>query len=66
MRWPRSDRSTDAGSGWADAQAAAYDLSCQRQNEKAARVVAGQATDVDDCSELLAMLGLDAPRSHLG
>lgn len=66
MRGSRSDRSTEAGSGWADVQAAAYDLSCRRQNEKAARIVAGQATDVDDCSELLAMLGLDVPRRHLG
>lgn len=30
------------------------------RNARAARTVAGHASDVEDCSQLLAMLGLDA------
>jgi hypothetical protein len=47
------------GSTWSEAQAA-YQESCDTQNGLAARVVAGQANDLEDCTELLAMLGLDA------
>ncbi|MCW0215368.1 MAG: hypothetical protein OJJ54_18595 [Pseudonocardia sp.] len=47
------------GNTWSEAQAA-YQESCDTQNGQAARVVAGQATDLADCTELLAMLGLDA------
>lgn len=38
-----------------------YRISCENQERQAARVVAGQATDVEDCRELLAMLGLGRP-----
>jgi hypothetical protein len=48
----------DKGS-WNDAQVA-YKISCETQSRLAARVVAGQANDLEDCIELLAMLGLDA------
>lgn len=45
----------------------AYDLGMLVQNNKAVQVVAAQATGLDDCLELLAMLGLStedlAPRS---
>jgi hypothetical protein len=36
------------------------------QNARAVRTVADHATDVDDCCQLLAMLGLDAASSKLG
>ncbi|NMH95726.1 hypothetical protein [Pseudonocardia acidicola] len=49
----------DGRSSWSDAQAA-YQSSCTTQSRQAARVVAGRAIDLDDCTELLAMLGLDA------
>ncbi|MBA2322886.1 MAG: hypothetical protein H0V92_02300 [Pseudonocardiales bacterium] len=39
---------------------AAYDLIITNQNNKAVQVVAAQASDLEDCLELLAMLGLDA------
>lgn len=45
---------------WADAQDAFRD-SCAAQDQQAARVVAAQSADVDDCRELLAMLGLKVP-----
>ena len=35
------------------------------QNARAARTVAGHATDVEDCCQLLAMLGLDATGGKL-
>jgi hypothetical protein len=37
----------------------AHALSLSIQNDKAVQVVAGMASDLDDCLELLAMLGLD-------
>ncbi|AEA28325.1 hypothetical protein ACFQ34_05955 [Pseudonocardia benzenivorans] len=49
-----------AAGEWADAQIALRD-SCAAQDRQAVRVVAAQATDADDCRELLAMLGLKAP-----
>ncbi|HEY4007618.1 MAG TPA: hypothetical protein VGM60_20885 [Pseudonocardia sp.] len=39
---------------------AVEDFALAEQNRKAVQVVAGQASDRDDCVELLAMLGLDA------
>jgi hypothetical protein len=36
----------------------AYDLGIAVQNNKAVQVVAAQASGLDDCLELLAMLGL--------
>ncbi|MEU6646887.1 hypothetical protein ABZ863_30720 [Saccharomonospora sp. NPDC046836] len=35
------------------------------QNARAARTVADHAADVEDCSQLLAMLGLDAASGKL-
>ncbi|WP_214366900.1 hypothetical protein [Pseudonocardia sp. H11422] len=59
MSWTRHGHDNDDKGRWSEAQAA-YQLSCEIQSRQAARVVAGQATDLDDCAELLAMLGLDA------
>lgn len=39
--------------------AAAHELRRAIENDKAAQVVAGRANDLDDCRELLAMLGLE-------
>jgi hypothetical protein len=39
--------------------AAAHELSLSIQNDKAVHVVAAMASDVEDCLELFAMLGLD-------
>lgn len=44
---------------WSAVQAA-YEISRQARDRQAVRVVAGHATDTEDCAELLAMLGLDA------
>jgi hypothetical protein len=63
MSWSRHDHPAEVGNAWADAQTA-YDVLRRTQNTQAARVVAAQATDVDDCTELLAMLGLDAQGSR--
>ncbi|GAY08858.1 hypothetical protein [Pseudonocardia sp. N23] len=45
---------------WADSQNAQRD-SFEAQDRQAARVVAAQSADADDCRELLAMLGLKVP-----
>ena len=37
----------------------AYDLGIATQNHKAVQVVAAQASGIEDCMELLAMLGLN-------
>jgi hypothetical protein len=47
---------------WTAAQEA-YEVSCEAQSRRAARVVAGRAIDAADCAELLAMLGLDGRRT---
>lgn len=39
---------------------AVEEVAIAEQNRKAVQVVAGQASDREDCVELLAMLGLDA------
>ena len=44
---------------------AAHELSLSIQNNKAVQVVAAQASGLDDCIELLAMLGLNAQASRL-
>ncbi|HYH30572.1 MAG TPA: hypothetical protein VD903_09325 [Pseudonocardia sp.] len=57
MSWTGDPSRTDETGRFAAAQAAAaaeYDL----QHRRAARVVAGRATDAADCAEMLAMLGL--------
>lgn len=59
MTIPQS-RGEHASGSWADAQTA-YRISCETQDRQAARVVASQSTDVEDCRELLDMLGLSAP-----
>jgi hypothetical protein len=45
---------------------AAYEVSIAVQNEKATQVTASQASGVEDCIELLAMLGLDARAARRG
>jgi hypothetical protein len=60
MTWARPASTTDLGSGrFAEARAQEKVLS-SIQNGKAARTVAGHASDARDCRELLEMLGLDA------
>jgi hypothetical protein len=59
MNRPEFDRTHLVVGEWA-AQASAYDDARRTQNRKAARVVAGRATDVMDCRDLLDMLGLGA------
>lgn len=59
MTIPHRRTSAESGS-WAQSLDN-YRLSCETQERQAARVVAGQATDVEDCRELLAMLGLAGP-----
>ncbi|MBW0091599.1 hypothetical protein I4I73_31225 [Pseudonocardia sp. KRD-184] len=59
MSWTGSPTTNDEGGRFAAAQAA-NETSNDLQNRRAARVVAGRAIDVDDCAEMLAMLGLDA------
>lgn len=62
MAWTgTSSSSTYTGGEFAAAQAANL-LHEDEQKEKAARVVAGWATDAADCAETLAMLGLTVPR----
>jgi len=63
MSTARHGRTNDDSGRWADAQAA-LQVSNETQNRRAVRVVAGRATDLDDCTELLAMLGLDARADH--
>ncbi|WP_300009182.1 hypothetical protein [Pseudonocardia sp.] len=59
MSWTGSPSTNEQNGSFAAAQAA-NDTSNELQNRRAARVVAGRAIDVDDCAEMLAMLGLDA------
>jgi type II secretory pathway component PulL len=59
MSWARHGHPTETGSAWSDAHKA-YEASRLTQDRQAARVVAGQATGLQDCSDLLEMLGLDA------
>ncbi|GAA1838710.1 hypothetical protein GCM10009836_17150 [Pseudonocardia ailaonensis] len=65
MSRPGVDRPQHEANEWA-VQAAAYDVACRTQSGKAARVVAGRATDAADCRELLAMLGLGAEPERIG
>ncbi|GAA2557217.1 hypothetical protein [Pseudonocardia hydrocarbonoxydans] len=59
MSWTGSPTTNEEGGRFAAAQVA-HETSNDLQNRRAARVVAGRAIDVDDCAEMLAMLGLDA------
>ncbi len=58
MRWTGNPSRPDENGRFAAAQAAASAES-DLQHRRAARVVAGRAVDAADCSEMLAMLGLD-------
>ncbi|MFI9009079.1 hypothetical protein ACIGNX_17820 [Actinosynnema sp. NPDC053489] len=55
---------TGTAVGFADARAAANRVEAVRRDQ-AARTVAGNAVDADDCRELLSMLGL-APAGEAG
>jgi hypothetical protein len=57
---------TRQGVGHSARAAAALELSLSIQNDKAVQVVAAMASDLEDCIELLAMLGLDPHGSGLG
>ncbi len=59
MSWSGNPATADRHGHFAEVQAA-YEITCDNQNRRAARVVAGQASDAEDCAEILAMLGLDA------
>jgi hypothetical protein len=65
MSWARHGQDNDEQGRWSAVQAA-YQISCEAQSRQAARVVADQAIDLADCTELLAMLGLDARAGHSG
>jgi len=65
MSTARHGRNNDESGHWAEAQAALL-VSNELQNRRALRVVAGRATDLSDCTELLAMLGLDVRTGHSG
>lgn len=53
------ERGAGGGDRW-ERSRAAEDLVIRVQNRNAVQVVAAQARDLDDCVELLAMLGLNA------
>lgn len=59
MTWSGNPATTNDQGRFAAAQAA-YSATCDTQNRRAARVVAGRSADAEDCAEMLAMLGLDA------
>jgi hypothetical protein len=65
MTWTGNPCSTPSAGKFAAAQVA-YSLESDRQNERAARVVAGRALDAVDCAEMLDMLGLDVPVQRRG
>jgi hypothetical protein len=60
MTWTGNPCTTPSGGRLAAVQLA-HSLESDRQNERAARVVAGRALDAVDCAEMLAMLGLNVP-----
>lgn len=60
MTWTGKPLHDPSGGSLAAAQLA-HSLESDRQNERAARVVASRALDAVDCAELLAMLGLNLP-----
>lgn len=59
MSWTGNPSNTDENGRFAAAQAALA-ITHDRQNRRAARVVAGRSIDAADCAEMLAMLGLVA------
>jgi hypothetical protein len=63
MSTARQGRNSSDTGHWADAHAA-LQVSNELQNRRALRVVAGRANDLSDCTELLAMLGLDVRTGH--
>jgi hypothetical protein len=58
MSWTGDPSHVDQTGRFAAAQAAAA-ADSDLQHQRAARVVAGRATDAADCAEMLAMLGLN-------
>lgn len=65
MTWARSATTPDDKGRFAVVQAA-YKLTCEAQSHRAARIVASHSEDVQDCAELLAMLGLEATGGRSG
>jgi hypothetical protein len=59
MSWTGNPSTTEAGGRFAAAQVANA-VNNDRQNLRAALVVASRSADAADCAEILAMLGLDA------
>lgn len=58
VTWARPASDPEPTGHFAAAQAA-YEAAVNTQNRKAATVVAGHCDSVEDCSEMLAMLGLE-------
>jgi hypothetical protein len=63
MAWTGSPSTSLANGEFAAAQAANL-VHEDAQRARAARVVAGRATDAADCAETLAMLGLSIPTAR--
>ncbi|MHA6795901.1 hypothetical protein ACVGVM_20645 [Pseudonocardia bannensis] len=60
MTWERPTRTVQEQNHFAHARAAEK-LRQAADSDKAARIVAKQAVDAQDCQRLLSMLGLDYP-----
>lgn len=60
MTWARQASSTTEEQGWFAEVRANERSQSAAQNARAARTVAGHASDATDCANLLDMLGLDA------
>lgn len=60
MTWARHTHVDDGQGRLAEAKAAEKEVR-DAENDRAARTVAMHAADVDECVELLDMLGLQAP-----
>jgi hypothetical protein len=65
MTWARHASPVDEQGRFAEARATER-IHSAAQNAKAARTVAGYATDADECARLLAMLGLEASDGKRG
>ncbi|WP_214369271.1 hypothetical protein [Pseudonocardia sp. H11422] len=64
MTWDRPTRTVQEQNHFAEARAAEK-IRQAIDNDKAARIVARQAVDAQDCQRLLSMLGLDPPDEGL-
>lgn len=60
MTWARHAHTDDGQGRLAEARAVEQEVR-DGENDRAARTVAMHAADVDECAELLDMLGLRAP-----